>query len=354
MLTLYWPWLLLTLPLPLAIYYLMPVASTSQTALKIPFYDGLSAISGKVANRRSKLRIFSLVFVWILLVIAASRPQWIGEAQSTPVNGRDMMLAVDVSGSMKAKDMQIDGEVVNRLSAVKDVASKFISQRIGDRIGLVLFGTRAYLQAPLSFDRKTIDTLLQESAIGIAGEKTAIGDAVGLSLKRLISHYEEDSADANSNEQASVVDKVLILLTDGANTAGSVQPFKAAELAAHAKLKIYTIGVGADEMFVNSVFGQRVVNPSSDLDEDTLSAMARVTGGRYFRATDTESLKDIYALIDQLEPIEDDSKFLRPVTELFYMPLLTAAFLMLVTMLFTNPIFPNLLEMPRPGKLEQS
>ena len=145
-----------------------------------------------------------------------------------------------------------NGVAENRLSAVKRVAKKFIEQRVGDRIGLILFGTRAYLQAPLSFDRETINTLLQESAIGIAGEKTAIGDAVGLALKRLREHYGEREE----------TEKVLILLTDGANTAGTIQPLKAAELASYANLKIYTIGVGCRRKLLLTIF---LVNASCDL-----------------------------------------------------------------------------------------
>ena len=173
------------------------------------------------------------------------------------------MLAVDISGSMATEDMVINGEYVDRLTAVKLVVSDFVSRRVGDRVGLILFGTNAYLQAPLTFDLKTLDRFLLEAPVGIAGGKTAIGDAIGLAVKRL--------------RQRPQQDKVIILLTDGANNVGEVEPRKASELAANDKIKIYTIGVGADEMRLPSIFGafgNRVTNPSADLDERTLTAVS--------------------------------------------------------------------------------
>ena len=172
---------------------------------------------------------------------------------------------------------------------------------------MILFGSRAYLQTPLTFDTETTATLLGEAEIGLAGRETAIGDAIGLAVKRL----REDSAS----------DRVLILLTDGANTSGEVQPLQAAEFAAREGLTIYTVGVGADEMMVRDFFGSRVVNPSADLDEETLQTIAERTGGRYFRARDAAGLAEIYRLLDELEPVESDVESIRPVDELFYWPL---------------------------------
>jgi Ca-activated chloride channel family protein len=210
----------------------------------------------------------------------------------------------------------------DRLSAVKRVAGEFLENRVGDRVGLILFGTRAYLQVPLTLDRQTVNDLLQESAIGIAGEKTAIGDAIGLTLKRLKDRPGED--------------KVLVLLTDGSNTAGTIAPLKAAELAATAGLKIHTIGVGAEQMLIQDMFGSRLVNPSSDLDEKTLTAIAQLTGGKYFRAQDATTLSKVYNLINQLELVEEDSQHLRPTIELFHWPLSLAVILALLLILTTG------------------
>jgi len=220
------------------------------------------------------------------------------------------MLAVDLSVSMEEEDFILKGRTVNRLIATKSVAGEFIERRVGDRIGLILFGEQAYLQAPLTFDRETVRTLLYESAIGLAGRSTAIGDAIGLAVKRL---RERDESN-----------RILILLTDGANTAGVVQPLEAADLASREGLKIYTIGVGADEKLIRSLFGMRKVNPSADLDETTLKAIAEKTGGRYFRARNTKELNEIYKLLDVLEPIEADSKQFRPRKSLYYWPLAIA------------------------------
>jgi len=217
------------------------------------------------------------------------------------------MLAVDLSGSMKRRDMQVEKDWVTRLDVVKRVAGEFIERRDGDRIGLILFGTRAYLQAPLTFDRPTVRTLLQESVIGLAGEQTAIGDAIGLGVKRLRERPAEN--------------RVLILLTDGANTAGEVHPMDAARFAAKLGLKIYTIGVGADVAMMRRLYGSVRVNPSADLDEPTLAAIARATGGRYFRARQTNELVEIYRTLDELEPVISDDEQFRPTIELFYWPL---------------------------------
>ncbi|MEH6503611.1 MAG: VWA domain-containing protein [Cycloclasticus sp.] len=320
-----WPWLLLISPLPLLIRWWLPAQSPAeQAALKVPFLDdfGPSASQGSVQQRQWPLLL--AVIAWLLLVLASSRPQWLGEPIEQAISGRDLMLAVDVSGSMSEKDFVLDGKTVDRLSATKRVASAFMDRRVGDRLGLILFGTTAYLQTPLTFDRKTVVTLLNEAFIGITDDEpaTSIGDAIGLAVKHL------------KNEQAN--SRVLVLLTDGANTAGEITPLQAAQLAADNQLKIYTIGIGADEMIVRSLFGNRKVNPSRDLDEKTLTAIAEKTQGRYFRARNKEELDNIYALLDQLEPVEKDKQFYRPMSELYPWPLavaLTLAGLIVVTRL---------------------
>jgi len=303
-----WPWIFALLPLPLLFRFILPAANTVQdAALRVPFIEDFSNNSSSHKNINIKKGLLVLASIaWICLIIAASRPQWLGDRVEIPVSGRDLMMAVDLSGSMQEEDFTINGRTVNRLQAVKYVGSNFIKQREGDRIGLILFGQQAYLQTPLTFDLKTVETLLLESMIGIAGRATAIGDAIGLAIKRL-KDKDKDS-------------RVLILLTDGANTAGEVEPLKAAELAAEQGLKIYTIGIGAEYVERNTFFSSRKVR-NTEIDEKTLKAIAEKTGGRYFRARDTKELHKIYKLLDQLEPVEKDTQSFRPIMALYYWPL---------------------------------
>jgi len=315
-----WPWLLLLAPLPWLLRLLLPASPSGDLqALRVPWF---SAVAGGKAGwmRRPWLALIAAL-IWLLLLFAASRPQWIGEIESLPVSGRDLLLAVDISGSMDTQDMILNKAAVNRLKVVKKVAGEFIKRRHGDRVGLILFGSRAYLQTPLTFDTETTATLLDESEIGLAGRETAIGDAIGLAVKRL----RDDAAS----------DRVLVLLTDGANTSGEVQPLQAAEFAARDGLTVYTVGVGADEMMVQDFFGSRVVNPSADLDEDTLRTIAEQTGGRYFRARDAKGLEKIYEILDELEPVESDVEIIRPVDELFHWPMGLAYVLALLAALFS-------------------
>lgn len=318
-LTLAWVWMLLLLPLPwLARRWLSAAPQAGMQALKVPWFAQMTDGRGGWVKRPVLIALASLV--WIFLVAAAVRPQWVGEIETLPVTGRDLLLAVDISGSMDTQDMVLAGKPVNRLAVVKKVAGEFIQRRKGDRVGLVLFGSRAYLQTPLTFDTETTSILLDESEIGLAGRETAIGDAIGLAVKRL----REDAAS----------ERVLILLTDGANTSGEVQPMQATEFAARESLKIYTVGVGADEMMVQDFFGSRMVNPSADLDEDTLKAIAERTGGAYFRARDAAALARIYEQLDELEPVESDQESIRPVDELFFWPLGIAFVLALAAVLY--------------------
>lgn len=315
-----WPWLLALAPLPWLLRWLLPASQSDDVqALRVPWFAAVTG--GKSGWLRRPWLALAAALVWLLVVVAAARPQWVGEIENLPVTGRDLLLAVDISGSMDTQDMVLNKTAVNRLSVVKKVAGEFIKRRHGDRVGLILFGSRAYLQTPLTFDTQTTATLLDESEIGLAGRETAIGDAIGLAVKRL----REDAA----------ADRVLVLLTDGANTSGEVQPLQAAGFAARDGLTVYTVGVGADEMMVQDFFGSRVVNPSADLDEDTLKAIAEQTGGRYFRARDAKSLEKIYEILDELEPVESDVETIRPIDELFYWPLGFAYGLALLTALFS-------------------
>ena len=306
-----WPWLLALLPLPLLVYFLPAKKKTAQqSALIMPTAINVANTVQHEQTKR-KLPLILLITCWTLVIIAISRPQWLGEAIDIPSEGREMMLAVDLSGSMEMEDMQLNGRNVNRLQMLKVVLGDFIERRISDRLGLILFADDAYMQTPMTFDRKTVKQMLDESELGLVGRKTAIGDAIALAVKRF-------DAKKESN-------KVLVLLTDGQNTAGKITPEQALELAVAKNITIYTIGIGADVMLQQSLFGTRKVNPSSELDENTLTKIAEQTGGQYFRARDSQGMSEIYTLLDQLEPIEQEHQQMRPLRALFYWPLALAA-----------------------------
>lgn len=315
-----WPWIALLLPLPWLVRKLSPAATSSEPALRAPFYDEwqqLNESHGGKAIRQGLLPSIALWLLWCLLLSAAARPIWIGEAIELPNNGRDLMLAVDISGSMRIEDMQVGQHLIQRVDAVKRVGANFIEHRLGDRLGLILFGTNAYVQSPLSFDTATVKRFLMEAQIGFAGQETAIGDAIGLAVKRL--------------KERPAESRVLILLTDGQDTASKVRPIDAAKLAAKLAIKIYTIGIGADELTMpglfGSSFGSRQVNPSADLDEEGLQKIAQLTGGQYFRARNPQELANIYGLLDTLEPVEQASEMYRPRQSLSHWPLLLSLFL---------------------------
>jgi Ca-activated chloride channel family protein len=306
-----WWWVLAALPLPwLVRRFVRGDPIDRDAALKVPAAAEFADLAGlRGAVDRGRWRLAALTAIWMLAVLAAARPQYVGDPVALPQTGRDLLLSVDLSGSMEEQDFQLQGQWVDRLTALKSVARDFIERRVGDRIGLIVFGREAYLQTPLTFDRKTVQTLLDETVIGLAGKETAIGDSIGLAIRTL------DDAGVEAGR------RVLLLLTDGANTAGAVDPLKAADLAAQRKMVIYTIGIGADALTVRSLFGLRQINPSADLDEATLTGIAQMTGGRYFRARDTEEFAQIYKILDELEPVDSDEQGFRPVAELFFWPL---------------------------------
>lgn len=312
MMQLAWLWALALLPLPLVLRRRPPL----QPALWLPVLP--AGAPGRAGLRTSWCRWRTLLAAlsWLLLVLACGRPQWLGEAVALPLAGRDLLLAVDLSGSMETPDFVLNGRRVARLTALKAVAGAFIAGRQGDRLGLILFGDEAHLQAPLTFDRTTVRQLLDEAVIGLAGERTAIGDAIGLAVKRLTSG--QAPADPPPTNQAV---PVLVLFTDGVNTAGQLDPLAAARLAARQGVRLYCVGIGAEHSDPVGLLLRRRLQPTAEMDEELLRALAGATGGRYFRARDSLELAGIMAELDRLEPVESDQRPLRPVTELYVWPL---------------------------------
>lgn len=320
-----WAWAFLLAPLPWLLR-LLPAADSGEAALKVSFLAELEGLSGQRARARLPAwrQQAPFVLLWLLLVIAAARPEWVGEPLPLPASGRDLLLAVDVSGSMEHVDMQWDDEPVSRLELVKQLFGDFIEDRRGDRVGLILFGSRAYLQSPLTFDRLTVRTWLDEALINIAGPQTAIGDAIGLAVKRL--------------RQRPADSRVLVLITDGANNGGEIEPKTAARLAAEQKVKIYTIGIGSEPQR-SGIMGMLGLNPGVDLDEASLIDIAEQTGGRYFRARSGEELQSIEETLDQLEPAAQLPTRARPAKALYPWPL--GAALLLSLLLVARELWPQ-------------
>ena len=308
-----WPWMFLMLPLPWLLWRWWRPAPPGK-ALHLP-QPGvkLVTVSGK---RMQGAAPWLLVLAWLCLVAAAARPQWLGPPQAQQRSGRALMLAVDLSGSMRTPDMQLAGHAVSRFGAVEAIAGDFISRRSGDEMGLILFGSQAFLVTPLTYDLSAVRAQLQGATVGLAGSQTAIGDAIAVAAKRL----------SALPEQA----RVLVLLTDGVNNAGSIAPREAARAAKAAGVRIYTIGIGATRMSVPGFFGMQTVNPSADLDADMLTAIAKETGGRFFRATDSSELAEAYRTINALEPMPQRGPSLQPRHELFRWPLLASLVLLLL------------------------
>ncbi|NRA61937.1 MAG: VWA domain-containing protein [Psychrobium sp.] len=301
----HWLWVLWLLPLPLLSYFLLP----KKTASKIPALkvanNALFPDQVMASSSNSNITMIIALFIWVLLVLSAARPQWIGEPIATPLEARELILAVDLSASMNENDMKLNNRWVNRLTMVKSVLSEFIDRRKGDRIGLILFADNAYVQAPLTYDLTTVKTLLDESFLGLVGNRTAIGEAIGLAVKRF-----------DNNKEGN---RVLILLTDGENTAGNITPQQALELAIAKEVTIYTIGVSSDKSQQVGFFRRR-----SSIDEDLLGQIALATNGQFFKASATDELEQIYQQLDQLEKIAVSDKTMRPQHALFYWPLALA------------------------------
>lgn len=311
-----WAWCLLLLIVPFILHFLRSKKSikTQEVALKVPFFVELESISNqKSQTQRSNFASLFLYSIWILLVIALARPQLISETQFIQPQGYDLMLAVDTSGSMEIEDLEWNGYPIDRYSMIKRLFVPFIESRQGDRLGLLFFGSYAYLQAPLTKDRQTIKKWLDESFIGLAGTQTAIGDGLALSVKKL-------------TEDEQTKNPIIILLTDGANNSGQLSPEIAAEIAQKENIKVYAIGLGSDKLIQTR---SGAVSASYDLDEKALQNIAEKTGGKYFRARTNEDLLEITKAINQLEPIEQPHESVQLIEEYYDIPLALALLLTL-------------------------
>ncbi|TZF88561.1 vWA domain-containing protein [Cognatilysobacter lacus] len=302
-----WPAWLLAIPLPWLLRALLPPPIVQGASLRLPIADRIRELVGPPSPGIAGRGIGWLAgLAWVLLCIAAARPQELGPPVQPPTKGRDLMLALDLSGSMNEPDMEIGGNAVDRLTAAKAVLSDFIDRRAGDRLSLLVFGRQAHVLTPFTLDRESVRDQLADSVVGLAGQETAIGDAIGLAVRRLR---------AEPGGQ-----RVLVLLTDGVNTAGLLDPRRAARIAADAGVRIHTVAFGGDGAV--SLFGFRLPTGGDDeIDEATLRAIAGTTGGRFFRARDTDELAGIYAEIDRLEPIARPGRAVRPRIERYMWPL---------------------------------
>ncbi len=309
-----WPWWWLALPLPWLARWLLPARRSAAAALRVPYGDRIERIRQAHGGFHSRGFAWLSWLAWALLCVAMARPQSFGEAITPPQSGRDLMLAVDLSGSMSETDMSLGGAVVDRLTAAKAVLADFLDRREGDRVGLLVFGQRAYALTPLTLDRASVREQLRDSVVGLAGRETALGDAIGLSVKRLSSQPPGQ--------------RVLILLTDGVNTAGLLEPLKAAELARQSGVRVHTIAFGGEGM--TSIFGLPVPGGGEEIDETTLRRIAEQTGGRFFRARDIEQLASIYAELNRIEPVQLPGEAVRPRIERYPWPLAAAMVLALI------------------------
>ena len=317
------PWLFLLLAIvPLLIYRTL---KNRPATLHFSSLDSLKTLHRKGVNFLAATPLILRCLAIALLVTALARPQEGRKSTEILSAGVDILLAIDTSGSMRAMDFEKNNQPVDRLTVVKDVVSEFIDSREFDRMGMVVFGNEAFTQCPLTLDHDILHSFLNKLQIGVAGDSTAIGSAIGISVKRL--------KDLESKS------KVIILLTDGRNNSGNITPFQAAEIAKTYGIKIYTVGVGTQGQApfpMSTPFGQKMLMQRVAIDEDSLKKIAEQTGGRYFRATDSDSLKQIYAQIDSLEKSEvkwiDHSEY----RELFPLFLIPALLLVLTEMVLTQ------------------
>jgi len=311
MVELAYPWALLCLPLPLLVLYLLPPKRNRVAALRIPFFEqvvqaaGATAGAGSVVLRRSRWQLLLAAVTWSLLVLALAKPERIGEPITRTEAARDIMLAIDLSGSMDYRDFP-DGEdaTVSRFEAVQRVVSEFIAAREHDRIGLIVFGDRAYIQLPFTRDLATAGALVQLMEVAMAGPQTALGDAIGLAI--------------HAFESNDVDHRLLILLTDGNDTVSKMTPVNAAGIAAAEDIAIYTIGIGDTE-----------ATGEDRVDFAVLEEIAGRTGGQFFNAEDETALSSVYARIDELAAADVRSESWRPRTSVVHWPAGLALLLLL-------------------------
>jgi Ca-activated chloride channel homolog len=305
-----YPWLLLVLPLPLLVWWLLPPYGERTRAIRVPFFDELARVTGQTPSRgavilRSNwLRRILAPLCWALAVLALAGPQWLEPPVERTESARDLLLAIDLSGSMATQDFVDAGHRTDRLTAVKGVVDDFIQRRKTDRLGLIVFGTNAFPQAPLTLDHVAVRELLDELRVGMAGPQTALGDAIGMAVKM--------------TEHSQQRDRVLILLTDGNDTASRLPAEKAAAIARDHHIVIDTIGIGDP----NATGEDRV-------DLEALKRIAKITGGHSYRGENRKQLMDIYALLDRMTPGKVKHSVYRPKVKLYYYPLGAALLLML-------------------------
>ena len=303
MLSLAYSWLLVLLPLPWLLKRWLPEYHEAKPALRVPFMDRLAEASGQTPGPGSAVMAghagqkLLLFVVWSLLIVALARPQWLEEPIVEERSLRDMLLLVDLSASMEIADfVDEQGRQIDRLTAVKQVLSDFLERRQGDRVGLIFFGSAPFVQAPFSDDLDTLQVLLDEAIVGMAGPKTVIGDALGLAL--------------NLFEKRKVEERVVILLTDGNDTGSVIPPDQAAQIAHDEGVIVHVVGVGSTR-----------VEGEQPLDEKTLQAIASRSGGEYFKAEDQQGLESVYETLDQLTPKMVEGRSYRPRRELYHWPL---------------------------------
>lgn len=321
------PWLLILLfVVPLMVFYELKKMGISR--IRFSSLETLKSLKPARSLAWRRVLLVMRCAAMSLLIMALARPQSGTTSTEIITEGVDIMLCLDTSGSMNALDFQLENKRVNRLQVVKKVVDEFIRGRQNDRIGMVVFAEEAFTQCPLTLDYGVLLSFLDRLEIGMAGDTTAIGSALATCVKRL--------KDLKSKS------KIIILLTDGRNNTGTISPATAADIAKTHGIKVYTIGVGTEgeaPFLVDSLFGKHYVYQKVDLDEETLKEIARKTGGRYFRATNTEALKTIYQQIDKMEKTEAKVKEYMEYDELFMYFLIPALCLIVIEILLANTRF---------------